>query len=51
MQHIPLSAWPRREAAAFFGALDIPFYSVSWRADVTQASARRPRSLWRAMRA
>ena len=39
MQHIPLSAWPRREAAAFFGALDFPFYSVSWRADVTQLRA------------
>ena len=39
MQHIPLSAWPRREAAAFFGALDFPFYSVSWRADVTRLRA------------
>ena len=39
MQQMPLSAWPRREAAAFFGALDIPFYSVSWRADVTRLRA------------
>lgn len=39
MQHIRMEDWSRREAAAFFGALDFPFYNISWRADVTRLHA------------
>ena len=35
MRQIDPKTWNRRETAAFFGALDFPFYNMSWRADVT----------------
>lgn len=52
MYAISLSDWDRREAAAFFGALDFPFYSISWRVDVTRlhaAAKREGRSFYLSM--
>lgn len=43
MKILPLVEWDRCETAAFFGGLEVPFYSLSWRVDVTQlyGSAKR----------
>ena len=39
MHKIDLAAWPRREAFAFFSPISNPFYSVTFRLDVTKLRA------------
>ena len=39
MRKIDLAAWPRREAFAFFSPISNPFYSVTFRLDVTKLRA------------
>lgn len=42
MQKIDLSTWPRAELFRFFSGVSQPFYSVTFRVDVTNTPTRRP---------
>ena len=39
MQVIDMETWPRREAFTFFSGMSQPFYSVTFRLDVTRLKA------------
>ena len=43
METVDLASWPRRELFEFFSPISNPFYSVTFRLDVTEAAPPIPR--------